>query len=330
MQSHLHQPRYAGINLGYGHVKLRTERGFLQYASIAVAQQGDASLMRANTQRVVVDGEVWEVGDQAALLAGANFDRRVFPNWSDSRDYRVLLQSVLERLAEQSLGPWRVVLGAPVSQFNERRYRQELIGRWRGRHATHKGELLIEHAACVPEPVGAFWHHAASNPDVNKKAVLVLDVGYFTTDAVVVQNLVLNPASGGSLNAGMEQVYRVVARMLNENYRLSPAAWEVETAVLGVKPFYFRDQAIDLQPLLHKALHGVGKTIVAWIRSVQGQRPDLILTCGGGAHVFTEPVRLAYPDCRVLMVKDAQAANAHGYHYLAKSVSSAASPQVAA
>lgn len=329
MQSNTVETRvmyFAGINVGHGHVKVQTDSAYFQYASL-VQRANDRLAMgalRGNAQRVVVDGIAYDVGDDVALSGDLSLSRTVFGHWGDSDIYRVLRQSVLERMAGESLGPWVVMLGIPVAQFKVLAYRRALVAGWRGTHSTARGELRILHAGATPEPLGSFWEYASRGPAQRQQLaagdVVIVDFGYFTTDINAVRRMVLNTHIADSIDKGMRDVYRAVGDLLLSRHGVNCSDVEVEMALLGQWPMLVSGQPIDLAAIVDEVLEQIGADLLHWMRAIMGRASGLILTTGGGAHLMTALVRKAFPRVEVVMVPEPQAANARGYHRMATSI----------
>ncbi len=315
---------YAGVNLGHGHVKVQTDRHFFQYASISQRADDSVSMamMEAQTQRVLVGGASYDVGEEVALIADRTLDKTVFSNWGDSHPYRVLQQSVLDRLAEESLGPWTIAFGIPVSQFKDAAYRQALTVAWRATHRTQLGTLQIVEALAIPEPLGSFWEHcfaSKANADrLGAREVIVVDFGYFTTDLNAVSRMVLNPRVANSINKAMREVYQITAERLLHAYGKRYTDLQIEMATLGRWPLTLRGQPIAIGEALSEAASRVATEILNWLRGCVDRSDELILVTGGGAPTMIGFVRSAFPDAEVVMVAEPQQANARGYHRIAR------------
>lgn len=317
---------FAGINVGHGHVKVQTDRTYVQYASL-VQRANDRLAMgalRGSAQRVVVEGSAYDVGDDVALSGDLSLGRTVFGHWGDSDIYRVLRQSVVERLAGESLGPWVVMLGIPVAQFKDLAYRRALVAGWRGTHDTTRGELRILHAGATPEPLGSFWEYASRGPAQRQQLasgdVVIVDFGYFTTDINAVRRMVLNTHIADSIDKGMREVYRALGDLLLSRHGVNCSDVEVEMALLGQWPILVSGQPIEPAGLVDEVLVQVGADLLHWMRAIMGRASGVVLTTGGGAHLMTPLVRNAFPRVEVIMVPDPQAANARGYHRMATSI----------
>ena len=325
--------RHAGINLGYGHVKIKTSTQYLQYASLArpalVADKVEvAGFTAAKVQRIELNGQTWLVGAEAALSGDRATDRTSFSNWGSSEVYAALRQSILDRLAEESLGPWVLMLGMPVDQFQDEGYRRQLIGSWRRSHTTIHGALQIEQVAATPEPLGAFWEYALSVNDsfarVQQSEVLIVDMGHFTTDLSVVNRMVLNTQMGGSKATGMRDVYRGLAEHLRSHHAVRYSQLEVEMAALQQWPIRVRGNPLDLTEELNAVAHPVIADLIRWLRSQVDFARGLVLVAGGGAPLLTGALREAYPSAEIVLMPHPQQANARGYFRMAQQLRDAA------
>src|SRR5260370_131205 len=84
---------------------------------------------------------MYDDGEEVALIGERASDNNVFSNWATSDLYRVLRQSVLDRLGHESAGPWAVMVGMPVSEFKDEPYRALLTKLWEGEHTTATGTV---------------------------------------------------------------------------------------------------------------------------------------------------------------------------------------------
>lgn len=317
--------KFAGINIGRGHVKLKTDRDYVQYASLihrAKPFLDDLRLMPSTNQLVVVDGVTYEVGEDVALTGERTSDKNVFSQWATSTPYQVLMQSVIDRLSEESNGPWTVMLGMPVAEYRDEQYRNSIVKMWQRAHKGAHGMVTVLQAMTMPEPVGAFWQcvmsEAHREQEFLEQRVIVVDVGYFTTDVIAVNRMRFNPSIADSINRGMRDVYRSIGEQLTKKYRKQCSDMDIEMAVLNKWPLLHRGVALDIQQEINEAVKQVGDNIMQWLRSAVDQADGLILVCGGGAFLLTDIVKQTFHQAKVEMVMNPQQANAHGYWWMAK------------
>jgi len=152
-------PSCAGINLGYGHLKMATDMGtFITASAFAPHNKLYDGVGRArDTHKVVLDASVYEVGADVITLARAKETVRIpEPKWLGTLRYRIFAQRILDRLALENTA-WHLVLGMPIADFEDTAYRQRLESFWVGTHDTASGPIRILNARAVPEPIGALF-----------------------------------------------------------------------------------------------------------------------------------------------------------------------------
>lgn len=127
-------PLPAGINLGYGHIKIATPAGdFITASAFAQANRlYDGIGRKRNTHLVDLDGKTYEVGSDAITLARAKETVRIpEPKWLHTLRYRVFAQLVKNQLALEN-SEWNVVIGMPIADFEDQSYRDALSSFWLG------------------------------------------------------------------------------------------------------------------------------------------------------------------------------------------------------
>lgn len=314
---------HAGINIGYGHTKIKTDNHENLYASViepADEGLGDAQQKRT-TRRVIVSGQVYEVGEQAALLSRTlNSSKAVFAKWGHGLHYQVLKQSVIDQLAREGRGPWKVVLGVPVDQFKDREYREYIRAQWTGVMPSLLGNIEIVQAKVTPEPMGSYVTHAVRVATTPAEEVIIIDFGYHTTGWVTLRQGEPVAKLSDSINTGVVSVLRHVDDMLRKQWRLEFDFVDLEAALVRRKPLYHKKDVLDLSSAWRSAIADVGKNIEARMRSLLGAtKPgaEIILT-GGGAAIFGETITKTYSDRWVATIAGPQMANAIGYWHMAQ------------
>lgn len=318
----------AGINIGYGHVKLRTGERYYQYASVLqpanTAMQGITGQER-RTLLVQVDGTAYEVGAEAALLAADSDGKAVFERWADSLQYRVLKQSVLDILAQEQTGEWHVVIGMPVSQYLNRTYREELKQLWLGEHATTYGKVEITKAVMVPEPMGAYFYYGTDLDEdklLTKATACFLDGGYYTFDWITAAGGRLIDSKCDAVNVGAYRLLIELRGRIRQETGERVGLVPLEAALINQAPVTVAGQEYDLGTVLPQATEVVAAELIAELRSGLGNVSSIshFFVGGGSGPLFLEAIKDAFPRHRVELLPRPQRANAIGYYYLARSL----------
>lgn len=318
----------AGINIGYGHVKLRTGERYYQYASVTqpanTAMQGVIGQER-NTLKVEIDGTGYEVGAEAALLAGDSDGKAVFERWADSLQYRILKQSVLDLLAQEQTGEWHVVIGMPVSQYLNRQYREELKQLWQRCHETPHGEVNITRAMMVPEPMGAYFYYGSDLDEdklLSKTTACFLDGGYYTFDWITAANGRLVDSKCDAVNVGAYRLLTELRSRIRQQTGERVGLVPLEAALINQAPVTVAGQEIDLATILPQATEVVAGELIAELRNGLGNVSSIshFFVGGGSGPLFLEAIKTAFPKHRVELLPKPQRANAIGYYYLARTL----------
>lgn len=315
----------AGINIGYGHTKLRTDEQYLQYATVYhEADKSMSGLMGSqerNTLSVEVEGIQYEVGADAALLSINKDVKTVFEHWGDSLQYRIFMQTVLDILAQEREGEWRVVVGMPVAQYRREDYRKELVAAWQKLHHTRHGVVHITKALAVPEPLGAYYYYGNDYDPANailQKQVTFLDGGYFTFDWITAARGHLVDSQCDSTNVGAYRLLKLLQSKLKARIDLV----RLEAAVISGQPITVKGKQVSLDGPLRESLAIVCGELAGELRSKLGEAngTDEIFVCGGSGAMFMDGVRQAFPEHKVTLLEQAQRANAIGYYYIAQNL----------
>ncbi len=329
--------KFAGINIGYGHTKLRTPSNSFTISSVVAKPSDTFGSFRLfagrDTAKVILDGVTYEVGDDATLISPNPEGHKVVRSrWGNSLPYWVLRQLLIDRLAleQGDDNDWTVVLGMAVNQFTDDAYVKSLTSQWIGSHTASNGQTVqIRDASFVPEPVGAYWATVLSNPDLKQSAeegtVLTIDGGYFTLDWAVITAMALVSESCGAVNNGMYKIVTTIQRELKRNGLPTFDLVRIESACAGKKSLYDgrTGDYIDINPYLQSALDDhVPQALASLANACDGilaQNPSIILT-GGSASLLRPYVEQGFPGLPVFIPNDPQMANAEGYYLMAQTL----------
>ncbi|MBN6739299.1 ParM/StbA family protein [Acidithiobacillus sp. MC6.1] len=316
----------AGINIGYGHLKLATPSGLLVTAS-AVAPSNplyDGIGRARDTHKTVFKGEEFEVGAEAILLTRTPETARLpVPQWSATLRYQVLAQLVKDRLRAES-PDWHVVIGVPISDYRDAAYRKSLKHFWTGKHETTSGLLTIEDARVVPEPIGAIFAYMQgfSEQEIQEESArshLVIDVGFFTSDWLALSRLSPDLEQSRGIDIGMHAILTQMSEQIAADYQKSGVSDLVTLENLLLEQIATgKSGKVDLLQYAIQATAKIAPPLMddikastyRWLRSDDAKK---ILLAGGAASFLLPHVQESFPGIEVEVVRDPQTANAVGY-----------------
>jgi plasmid segregation protein ParM len=313
------------IDIGYGYTKGVGADG-LRFAFPSVIGNAEeiafaSDLMgRQLGPMVHYGGRSFFYGEQAILqsrLRTAIFDRsRVH-----DETYRLLFASALAELSRKMAGETslKVITGLPVGFFADR---EDVTITLTGEYELQLEENLtfdVQQVFVVPQPFGSLFREllndegVISNVDIEHGRVAVIDIGTYTVDFVVADELRYVQRLSASIATGWSEVVSKIQRTLSDRYRLDMTLHEVDKAMQSGGP-RVKGRPVDVEPLLETAVRDLEIAVVAKARDLWGEGAmlDLVLITGGAAEHLTDAVQAVYPQAR--LVPNSFWANAEGFY----------------
>jgi plasmid segregation protein ParM len=313
------------IDIGYGYTKGIGPDG-LHFSFPSVIGTAEdirfaTDLIRGGEERIVKYGK-WRFfyGEQAVLqsrIQSTIFDRsRVHDD-----TYKMLFVAALVELAKfmPDTKRLKVVTGLPVDFFGDR---PEVIKSFEGAYritADRVMKVAVESVFVAPQPFGSLFRELLNergkidNDDVEKGRIGIIDVGTFTTDFVVADELRYVQRLSGSIRIGWSKVVNQVRQALADQYMLELMPHEVDQAV-QTGEVRVRGKPVSLEPLIKPPVTDIQTAIIARARDLWGAAVnlDMILVSGGGGPHLYDTIYNVYPHARLL--DNAFWANAEGLY----------------
>ena len=313
------------VDIGYGYTKGVGPNGLRFSFPSVIGTAEDISfatdLIRGEEEKAIKYRD-WQFfyGEQAVLqsrIQSAIFDRsRVHDH-----TYKMLFVAALVEMAKSApdVGRINVVTGLPVDFFGDR---PDVIKSLEGVYRVTAGRVIrfaVDSVFVAPQPFGSLFREVLNeqgkiaNNDVEKGRVGIIDVGTFTTDFVVSDELRYVQRLSGSIRIGWSKVISQVQQSLGDLYRLELTPHEVDRA-LQAQEIRVRGEPVSLETLVEPAIAEIQAAIIARARDLWGEgvRLDTILVSGGGGPHLYEAIHDVYPHARLL--DNAFWANAEGLY----------------
>ena len=313
------------IDIGYGYTKgIGPDNLHFSFPSVIGTAEDirfATDLIRGGEERVVKYGN-WRFfyGEQAVLqsrIQSAIFDRsRVHDD-----TYKMLFVAALVELAKfmPNAERLKVVTGLPVDFFGDR---PEVVKSFEGVYRiTTEGvkKIAVESVFVAPQPFGSLFRELLNergkmdNNDIEKGRVGIVDVGTFTTDFVVADELRYVQRLSGSIHIGWSKVIDQVRQSLADLHMLELMPHEVDRAVQAGE-VRVRGKPVSLEDLIKPAITDLQTAIIARARDLWGAAVnlDMILVSGGGGPRLYHTIHNVYPHARLL--DNAFWANAEGFY----------------
>lgn len=236
-EEHSRRDVVVGLDIGHASVKITfdTHFGVARYVlpsfvfpAMPIRNKFEAQLAAAET--VQVDGRAFFVGNTAFLYSRGGLCTGLNSEWIRTIQHRALLAMALKVIDDQAPdGERTFVLGLPVSQYELKR--QFLI-----EAAT---EILGQNAQIivVPKPFGGYQAHIADRCGAIKSAHAleqeswaVVDVGYYSTDIILVQKGNWIETASGSCE-GVSMAVDYLQRLLNSVHGIQANFFDAEKSL---------------------------------------------------------------------------------------------------
>ena len=313
------------VDIGYGYTKGIGPDG-LRFSFPSVVGTAEdirfaTDLIRGGEETPITYGDQsFFYGEQALLqsrIQSAIFDRsRVHDH-----TYQMLFVAALVEMAKREPDSTRVkvVTGLPVGFFGDR---AEVIKSFEGLYRVttdHAIKFTVESVFVVPQPFGSLFRELLNEQgkivqgDIERGRLGIIDVGTYTTDFVVSDELRYVQRLSGSIPIGWSEVTNQVQQALGDLYMLELMPHEVDRAVQSGE-VRVRGEPVLLEPLIEPAMADIQTAIIARARDLwgEGAQLDMILVSGGGGPYLYDAIEDVYPHARLL--DNAFWANAEGFY----------------
>lgn len=328
----------AAINLGFGWAKISLDGVEEKFMSVVSPHQKSIAMMVGKTKNqlnlVHLDGESFEVGLDAAIESWSEPMRLISRDWGRSRQYRILAQAILNRMAFTGKKNWRILTGLAADHYLDQQYRSEVVEVWRGADGTHQtpyGNINILSVNIMPETAGGFVSLTA-DPAMKAKMQslegVVVDFGTLTTNWLPFRYG--KPLTHGfnSIDIGVYKTMSLATQSVKRRAKPSARTVDLESAFLGIQPLSTlaknKDGTAEVQPLdiagdVAEAATIVWPEIEAALKTnISNPKDMLLLGIGGGVNVYGNLLKQSFEQSTCIVSEQSQMANVRGLYSLAK------------
>lgn len=305
----------AAIDCGFGAVKAAIAGGDILYFPSGASPIGNVLHSMSgdrltNRQPILIDGEEWVAGFEPTE---ARYDRHMASQFAMSPDYRALIIESLSQLNTDSIDV--LVLSLPSHEFDGAS-KDHLKKSFKGKLEV-KGETVnVKHVLVADQPLGT----AAIYFDKNKERlqygrIMVLDIGYGTTDVAVIQDGGVDRNRSLSLQIAMRTVCERTASEFGRSYRA-----EAIDHLLRTNKGY-ESNGRKLSDVIAPHADTVAREITNSVRGRLGAFEEFseILVTGGGAKILGGPIKALVKDTKIAVMDDPVTANLRGFLAMAAS-----------
>lgn len=316
-----------GLDIGYSNLKVAYGIANSSIPTTVLRPSGAAPADRFGTQlngklqddfiNVLVNDKEYVAGvspDRAQI-----WNRSLHEEYASTESYMALFKAGLLLSGMRQIDA--LVTGLPVSQFMEDKRKRSLERMMQGSHLIRPGVTVeVSSVKVVPQPIGGFVDFLLStNEDIEDANLLIIDPGFFSVDWVVISNNEIhNHSSGTSLNA-CSVMLEEVAKLISQRYETKINLESIENAIRKNKSsVLIMGQRVELSPFLKTARGKIGPAVSELVQQAvrnEGKDVDMVILVGGGANLYFDVARQAFPRQRVLVSRDSVFANSRGFWF---------------
>ena len=309
-----------GIDVGYGYVKIvyGDSRTSKMFNSVVVPAKEFAGVNSDFGDYVYeTNGQKYFIGE-AAFNRNSKFFQTAFEgDRLNNEVFKKLFLCGLGSCLEMDTTV-EVVTGLPVSYFKTHRKEVE---KFKGRHIVKLNgkDLLIniDDIKCIPQPLGTYFKLIKYHPEIMKEFILIVDVGFKTTDFLVVDNDRPLPESS-SINFGMSDIGRNIVEWVNgrteKTYRLN------QVDELLKKGYIHKGTKLPVEPDIkenakNELYHSIWNSLIELFPEYTSF--ERIVFTGGTSEQLDQFILKHQDDVKsIIMASEGQFSNALGYREL--------------
>ena len=305
-------PVCVSIDIGYGNVKfcemrdgqLRSDH-FPSLSKIKThrSDKGAADLSLRDLVDVPVGNSTFVVGRDIRLTLSQRADHgsHLQDDYIGTQHHMALFKGALNYLDRGKID--LLVTGLPVNFLgNKEKMKNILIGE----HRLQSKTITVKDVWILPQPVGGYVDFYINSPDraqVGKGYSLIIDVGFYTLDWIVVSGMQMLDERSGSAPVGMSHILEKLAELissdLNQDFRNMNMIEEgikndYKMRIMG-KSYDFSHLTSQINDNLVRDASSIKKS-VGTLNDI-----DRVIIVGGGANCYLPAIKkiLKHPNITV-------------------------------
>ena len=322
-----------GIDLGFRQTKSVCGYSKYRYPSL-IGNPSAFELEQFTKSTEILDQLVVEfndttyyIGNKALETGNARLCTRTDKTNSDNDKISYLATLGLHYYNVKNTG-LTVVTGLPVEDLKEEGLKEKVIENMKGTHQFLFGldrtsvKMNVVRVLVIPQSAGAYFDYILDdngkpikkNLAAVKGKIIVIDVGYKTTDIITMLNGRFVSEMSCTIEKGMKDIHKELARLIKSIYGRKFDLSEMDD-VCRNRCFNNKGVTIDVSNLILKAERPIAEAIINEANAILGdtRSADKVLACGGSMNLlkdYFEPFYKGYFE----VLPNCEFSNASGYY----------------
>jgi plasmid segregation protein ParM len=337
------QKLIVGSDLGYGQVKVLSGDMNLKFPSAVGNPISDFGRTAAisneeellNSLTITLDGTKYYVGHNALVnTRNGRFSLRQNKSETESNKVKFITSLALLTQEDQEYAEFDVISGLPVLEYKNQKDSLERMMYNNGKPfelTMHYGpkevqkQLKINTAKVITQGEGAFYDFVLNENgqimeeranDVSGQ-VMVVDVGFRTTDIVTMENGSYIEIKSDQLNKGVVQIHQECLRLIMERLGIKKELNDMDEIVRNGEIYHNREYH-NVTDIIEDAARPFAADIVDNLHLLSNDQlgsMQRILITGGGASIISQYVQeLLNNVIKVSAMNNAEFSNPNGYY----------------
>lgn len=316
-----------GLDLGFRRVKGYSTNNIFKY----LAMIGNPSVFELMQEKkaddplreliVGCDEKTYYVGEKALETKNARLCTRPDKTNSahDKAEYYAALGYLSEKTGETD---FTIVTGLPVFEFH---LKDTLAKNMKGTKTFKYGAdqqditVQVKKVHVIPQSAGAYFAHIL-DPDGNvipERALcltMVIDIGYRTTDIIMMRNGKYVSQDSFSIEMGMKDIHKELIRAIHAEFGILVNHKEINQ-ICEDRSININGKPVDITRLVNAAAEPVALAIIEGIRVEipDVRKVDKVLACGGTMELVFDHFLEEY-DGHIEKMENCEYSNSEGYY----------------
>lgn len=332
-----------GNDLGYGQIKTVSgdnKKKFLSAVGNPISDFGRSTAVNTeeelmNSLTINLDGQTYYVG-RNAIINARNGRLTLRQNKADDIHNKIKFLTALALFMkeDQTYGEFDVVTGLPVLEFRHQKDALEQMmsnNRVPFQFKMHYGPKIVNktikvnNVKIISQGEGAFYDFildkqgniVEDNAAIVAGTVMVVDVGYRTSDIVTMENGRYVELLSDQFNKGVNTIHQEILRLIMEKHGIKKELKDLDQIVRDGY-FYHNTKLIDVNHIIDEAARPFAEDIVESLHTTSndqlGSVNHVIFTGGGAEIIYSHILPLLNGIVQTSIMYDSEFCNATGYY----------------
>jgi plasmid segregation protein ParM len=264
---------------------------------------------KRNVYTIKHEDQLYEIGEESI----GNIVKITHGDYLKSKSWRLFFLAALKAINEPVID--LVVSGLPVYQF--KKLKDEMSSIILGSHSVDDDlSVLIKNVEVIPQPLGALAAVIDERPELQNKNILLIDPGHHTFDWLSVIKASIRMELSGSHPEGVDALINSVIKKVEKTNDVTLSHKEVDESIRnGTFAVDVYGKPFSIKPFLDSAVSTQLETSIDALKNTLQSTHNIshILIGGGGAYLYFDVIKNAFPNHDVSIINDSAMANAKGY-----------------